>query len=322
MAQDRITILFVDDEEAVVKTLRAIFRFDHNVLTATSGAEALELLKIRNVHVIVSDQRMPGMSGLQLLTKVREISPNTIRILLTGFSDLAAIVGSVNEGEVFRFISKPWNHAEIKSIVGQAASIATQTAGIAVQHTGQTLATAPDPSGAPPAPLFISQHLLVLDDDPLIAQAVRKLFDNVLEVHAAGSLSQALSVLQQEDVSVLVSDLRVNGEDLRPFLRILKQRYPLIQAVLTTGMVDSDEIINLINKAQIYRFTSKPLSYGALKLSVAAAMRQHAVYAEHPELLVRHQVEAFRPEEEKPSLVSSILASLQSIKKRFGLINH
>ncbi|MFN0301534.1 MAG: response regulator [Burkholderiales bacterium] len=321
MAQDRITILFVDDEEAVVKTLRAIFRFDHNVLTATSGAEALELLKIRDVHVIVSDQRMPGMSGLQLLTKVREASPNTIRILLTGFSDLAAIVGSVNEGEVFRFISKPWNHAEIKSIVGQAASIATQTAGIAVKHTAQTQAIAPDPSGAP-APLFISQHLLVLDDDPLIAQAVRKLFDNVLEVHAAGSLSQALSVLQQTDVSVLVSDLRVNGEDLRPFLRILKQRYPLIQAVLTTGMVDSDEIINLINKAQIYRFTSKPLSYGALKLSVAAAMRQHAIYAEHPELLVRHQVEAFHPEEVKPSLVSSILASLQSIKKRFGLINH
>lgn len=314
-------MLFVDDEEAVVKTLRAIFRFDHNVLTATSGAEALELLKIRDVHVIVSDQRMPGMNGLQLLTKVREISPNTIRILLTGFSDLAAIVGSVNEGEVFRFISKPWDHAEIKAIVGQAASIATQTAGIVARQTAQAQAVASGAATAA-APLFISHNLLVVDDDPSMAQTVRKLFDNVLEVHAARSISQALSVLQHTDVSVLVSDLRVNGEDLRPFLRILKQRYPLIQAVLTTGMVESDEIINLINKAQIYRFTSKPLSYGALKLCVSAAMRQHAVYAEHPELLVRHQVEAFRPEEERPSLVSSILASLQSIKRRFGLINH
>src|SRR6218665_3121556 len=111
--QTKSRLLFVDDEERIVNLLRMMFRADYEVHTATSGAAALEIIAAHPIDVIVSDQRMPGMLGIELLNEVRLRSPATMRILLTGYSDLSAIVGSVNDGEVFRFINKPWDKAEI-----------------------------------------------------------------------------------------------------------------------------------------------------------------------------------------------------------------
>ena len=86
-------VLFLDDDERILKTLKALFRSRYDVLTTTEGQIALEYMKQGHVHVVVSDQRMPGMTGVEFLRKAKEISPNTIRILLTGYSDLTAIVG-------------------------------------------------------------------------------------------------------------------------------------------------------------------------------------------------------------------------------------
>ena len=86
-------------------------------------AEALERLKARRFQVLVSDQRMPQMTGVELLREVKEISPNSVRMLLTGYSDLAAIVGSINEGEVYRFVKKPWDNAEMQKTVADAVAI-------------------------------------------------------------------------------------------------------------------------------------------------------------------------------------------------------
>ena len=84
------------------------------MFTAENGALALEFVKRFGIHVVVSDQRMPSMTGVELLRQVKELSPNSVRMLLTGYSDLAAIVGSINEGEVFRFVKKPWDNAEMQ----------------------------------------------------------------------------------------------------------------------------------------------------------------------------------------------------------------
>ena len=118
----RPSLLFVDDEERIVNQLRIIFRQKYNVYTATSGQEALHVLQGQAIDVVISDQRMPEMQGIELLSEVRKRSPSTMRMLLTGYSDLAAIVGSVNDGEVFRFINKPWDHNEIQNIVADAVA--------------------------------------------------------------------------------------------------------------------------------------------------------------------------------------------------------
>src|SRR5688572_27562186 len=94
-------VLFVDDEPRILTTMRMLFRKNYEVFTAEGGQKALELLKSQPVDVIVSDQRMPGMTGIEMLRQARELNPNAMRILLTGYSDLNAIIGSINEGEIF-----------------------------------------------------------------------------------------------------------------------------------------------------------------------------------------------------------------------------
>jgi len=105
----RATLLLVDDEERILRSLSLLLRSRFEVLTTTDGAWALEWVRERTVHVVVSDQRMPGMSGVDVLRGVRERSPATMRLLLTGYADLAAVEASMNEGEIFRFLEKPWD---------------------------------------------------------------------------------------------------------------------------------------------------------------------------------------------------------------------
>src|SRR5574337_1225827 len=123
-AKPKPAILLLDDEERILNALKAIFRFNYQVYTATNGAQALDLLRRHRIHVVVSDQRMPTMTGVEFLRQAREIAPSTVRILLTGFSDLSAIIGSVNDGEVYRFINKPWGNKEIEAIVADAVRVA------------------------------------------------------------------------------------------------------------------------------------------------------------------------------------------------------
>src|SRR5271157_4062858 len=112
--KETIRVLFVDDEENVLKSLRRLFLDeDIEILTASSGKEGLDLLKGKEVSVIVSDQRMPEMTGVEFLEKSNKISPNSVRILLTGYADITAVVSAINKGGVYRYITKPWNDTDL-----------------------------------------------------------------------------------------------------------------------------------------------------------------------------------------------------------------
>ena len=115
------TLLFVDDEQSILNSMRRLFRNDnYKILLATSGAEGLEVLKENEVSVIISDQRMPGMTGSQFLAQSKFEAPHAIRILLTGYSDIEDAVQSINEGQIFRYLNKPWDEMDLNHTVLQA----------------------------------------------------------------------------------------------------------------------------------------------------------------------------------------------------------
>ncbi len=115
-------ILFVDDEENILRTLRRVFRKDdYEILTATSGMEGLEILREHNdVAVVVSDQRMPHMNGAEFLKQVKQMLPDAIRMILTGYADIKATMAAINDGEVYRYITKPWKEDEFRQIIHDA----------------------------------------------------------------------------------------------------------------------------------------------------------------------------------------------------------
>lgn len=115
------TLLFVDDEECILSSLVRLFRNeDYEIFTATSGAEGLKTFEENDVSLVISDHRMPAMTGVEFLASVKEVSPDTIRIMLTGYADLQASIDAINKGEVYRFISKPWNDEELLLTVQQS----------------------------------------------------------------------------------------------------------------------------------------------------------------------------------------------------------
>lgn len=105
-------ILIVDDEEEILKVLTKILEGHYVIKTASSGAEALSMIDDQ-IQIVLADQRMPQMTGSELFKIIRKEHPQIVRILMTGYSDLSAIVDSINEGEIFRYIKKPWEHNEL-----------------------------------------------------------------------------------------------------------------------------------------------------------------------------------------------------------------
>jgi DNA-binding NtrC family response regulator len=119
---DHRTILFVDDEEKVLKALqRGLLDEPYSCLFANSGKEALDILEKNEVHVICTDMRMPEMNGLELLKIVKEKYPMIVRLVLSGYTQVGMLLTAINQGEIFKFITKPWKlEEEFKLIIAQA----------------------------------------------------------------------------------------------------------------------------------------------------------------------------------------------------------
>jgi len=115
------TLLLVDDEENIVSSLKRLLRRDgYQILTANSAAEGLKMLAQSPVDVIVSDQRMPGMTGVDFLQRAKELYPETVRIVLSGYTDLQSIIDAVNEGAIYKFLTKPWDDERIRGHIAEA----------------------------------------------------------------------------------------------------------------------------------------------------------------------------------------------------------
>ncbi len=289
-------VLFVDDEERVVNALRTIFRDVYEVTVASGGEQALGLVRSQPFHVVVSDQRMPGMLGVELLREVKLVAPTTVRMLLTGYSDLAAIVGSVNDGEVFRFVSKPWNQDDLRATIDEAVTIA-----IALE------ASPPPRAAARPAEDVVA---LVLDD-PAMARATREMSGDLCRVVHAATLDDALHALAVNEVALLVADLESQRVDNTVLFKLLKQEHPQTLVIVTTGASDSELIISLINEARIFRFVNKPVNLSLLQNHIVAALERYHVFKQSPEFVKTQRARVSSAAESR--LGRSILDKLRSI---------
>ncbi|WP_257572351.1 response regulator [Janthinobacterium sp. UMAB-60] len=120
-AAQRRTLLLVDDEPNILASLKRLLRRDgYHILTANSGQEGLDVLASHAVDVIVSDQRMPGMLGADFLRKAKLLCPQTIRIMLSGYTELQAVTDAVNEGAIFKFLTKPWEDHQLREHIAEA----------------------------------------------------------------------------------------------------------------------------------------------------------------------------------------------------------
>ena len=118
-----IGVLYIDDEANNLNSFKAAFRREFNIYTASSAREGRKILDAYEIGVIITDQRMPGMTGIEFLESIIPVYPDTIRILLTGFSDINAVMDAINRGQVYKYLVKPWQNDELKMYIENALEI-------------------------------------------------------------------------------------------------------------------------------------------------------------------------------------------------------
>lgn len=114
-------LLVVDDESGIVKAISDVFEDAFVLYPATSAADALRLFREHQPRIVISDQRMPDMTGIELFRQIREINPDTVCILVTGYSDISVVITALNEGLVWKYVTKPWEHEALRQMVAEAA---------------------------------------------------------------------------------------------------------------------------------------------------------------------------------------------------------
>jgi serine/threonine-protein kinase len=299
------TLLLIDDEERIVRSLRMLFFSGYNVRTTTDPQEAIRILREEKVHVIVSDQRMPLMQGSELLGIARETSPATMRILLTGYSDLDASIASVNEGEVFRYLLKPWDAMEVKKVVAEAAAIAE--ASFEVQsHTNTSIVTERK-----------KPRVLIMDQDEATAKTVHDTLGDRCEIVWASDAQHAMEELAKQDVSVVVSDLMLGETNVGYILKTIKQLNPQTQCIVVTSFNDTSRLIELINQAQITRFLPKPVSKGVLARNLESMLERFHILHSQPALQKRQAVAPISDPKEKIQ-AGNFIGLLGRLRARIG----
>lgn len=279
MSDPRIRVLCVDDEARILRALKALFR-DMDVRTTVDPSEAIRWASEHDVDVIVCDQRMPKMQGIEVLREIRMAHPRAMRILLTGYADLSAVLGSVNEGEVFRYINKPWDNNDLRQTVQLAAKIARDTPVVVDKAVDEfTREQARREVG-----------ILVIEDDPETQKRMREILQPHYQVRFASSPDRALQVLEQHETGVVISETAGQHGDFTALIKALKQYHPHIATVVVTDRANAQTAIDLINEGQVFRLLLKPVRMGSCRLSVDAAVGRYWQLKQNPQATRRFLV--------------------------------
>lgn len=125
MSEDKLSVLYVDDEVNNLQSFKAAFRRDFLIYTAESAKEGMKILSEMPIEVIITDQRMPEMTGVEFLESIIPQYPDPIRILLTGYSDIQAVIDAINKGQVYHYITKPWDEEQLRNIIKKSLEVYT-----------------------------------------------------------------------------------------------------------------------------------------------------------------------------------------------------
>lgn len=305
-------ILFVDDEQRVLTSMRAMFRRDYTVFLANSGAEALEVLEKEHVDVIVSDQRMPGMTGVEVLKAFKDNAPGAMRILLTGYADQEAIAASINDGEVFRYLTKPCPPELLKETIGLAVDAAAASRPASATTPAERVGEIPEDllgsaealldevleepiltEEVAPAPKVVDGkdvELLLLSNDPQLTKSLQRALNRSHVLHAVERIDDAVQVLERQPVGVLITDIAINADEVQALTNQLKLHVPELVTIVASDHSDAHRLIELINGGQVFRFLLKPIKAKQTSIWIESAIGKHVELLRNPDLLARHVV--------------------------------
>ncbi len=314
---EKSNILFVDDEPMILSSLNMLFKSKYKVYLAENGFDALEIIKSVPIKVCVSDQRMPGMLGHELLRQVKEISPNTVRMLLTGYSDLDAIIGSVNAGEVFRFINKPWQGEFMLYMVKLGVEIYDKVSLIQEEEMQKVDETVTDEHPATGHRVHIeveeeSPTVLFVDYSEDETKNLVDKYGSAYNAVAVNSIDDAFQEMAKKPVSVIVSNINFGDVDGVSFLDTVRREYPNTVSVILTEVKDAQLAIRSINELNVFRYLVKPMPEDQIAHTLEKAIERSKAYKATPHKNVLKMAEEIAPEKFQKNEESTLRLRLRA----------
>jgi serine/threonine-protein kinase len=304
LEQFKTQVLLLHSQQSTLDALSAGFGDRYAVHLATSGTEALNTLGATPIHVIVSAQDLPGMSGLEALREAKKRSPDTIGILLAGSDPEDGLEALVGDEEVFQIVRGPVTPDALQNLIDTATkrvrmlTIAESANDLAanvdepagehiVMETSENGATIiSDGTGRIPAlrsrHVHIAPHaggrhvdVLVLTKDEDFLETIRDSSHGSHTVHHANTPAQSEAIVRDHNVGVLVTDAAMVGSNIELVTERLRRERPRLVTVVAGRRDDGELLMDLINRGQVYRFLLKPVSPGRARLAIEASVKRH-----------------------------------------------
>jgi DNA-binding NtrC family response regulator len=254
-------VLFVDDDLNILDGYKRQLRKQFDIETAEGGEKGLDAVKNKGPFaVIVSDLRMPGMDGNQFLAHVKEVAPDSTRILLTGYADLKSAIEAINNGSIFRLLTKPCDRADL---------IQTLENGI-----DQYKKNVRSKAGSAALDKLVKKKILIVDRDPFTVRLLKRSLNGLedLEIFTAEDGKKAIKVLNSENIDLLISDIfipQINGLQL---LNYVDKHFQGLRVIVLTGEA-TEKLEDEIRSFGNYQFYEKPLDMNVFKDSVLMELR-------------------------------------------------
>ena len=235
----KYSLLIVDDERDIVDLLYDYFRKDYTVYKAYNAEEAVNIFNENEIHLVMTDQRMPGMQGTELLSLFREKKPEVVRFLMTGYTELEVAIEAINNGSVSRYLQKPLNFDELAGIIKEGLQAYEEF------HNKK-------------------YSLLIIDDERGIVDQLFDYFRKDFTVHKAYDAEEAVNIFNENEIHLVMTDQRMPGMQGTELLATFKEKKPEVTRILMTGYTDIEIAIEAINNGSIHRYLQKPLNFDEL----------------------------------------------------------
>ncbi len=303
------SILVVDDEQNIINAIRRelstppLGRYKYAIEGFTDPKLALERAREKEFEVVISDYRMPEMSGLDFLKALHAQQPDCVRVVLSGQTDMEALVRMINETHIYRFIPKPWSNYFLKSSISQAVDFRTQH----LRNMSMAKTLRNKGIDLPLDAINRVDHILVVDDDIAVAHAIardlshRSRLDDVfvamrsevgaergpepdtsrISVQVTDSPLHALKMADEVNFSCVIADYLMPAMDGAKFLDAFSEKQPDSVRIMLSGAADFDNIVFALDMAHIHNFIAKPWVDYELRAVIAQALTHRRLELEN-----------------------------------------
>ena len=285
MENSKAPILYVDDEPSNLRLFERYFERDYRIFTAGSAEDARDILRREEIHLVITDQRMPGMTGVELLEAIKDDHPDIARMIVTAYSDVRVVIQAINAGRLDHYVTRPWDPDEVRIAIDRAVE------GYDLRRRNRQLTQRFEAKVGREAAAQMSWSrstrlptILFVDDDEEHVRQFKESFPREYTIYTASDGESALAVLRTREIHVLLTAQRLRGMTGVELLEAAIKESTYTQRVLLVAYLEFSVVVQAINVGRVDQFALKPWKPEELRVTIGDALDAYELHRRNDRL--------------------------------------